>query len=183
MFGLARYFLAIIPPSSIGEEVMEIKSYFKEAYGCRAPLRSPAHITLQMPFLWQPEKEEALIESLTHFAQNQNAFPVELNDFDCFEPKVIFIKVVKNDALKALQKALVVHLKTALGIFNANYKDRGFNPHITVAFRDLKKPFFYQAWEEFREKPFQGNFPVQSFWLLRHDGKQWQVLREISLAH
>ena len=183
MSGLERYFLAIIPPIPIQEEVMEIKSYFKEAYGCRAPLRSPAHITLQMPFRWKPEKEDKLIESLSLFAQKQRAFTVELKDFGCFEPKVIFINVVKNKSVKAMQKALVAHLRKSLGIFHADYKNRGFNPHITVAFRELKKPLFYQAWEEYREKSFQGNFHVHSFWLLRHDGKQWQVQREISLSY
>lgn len=183
MSRLERYFLAIIPPAQIQEEVKEIKCHFDEAYGCRAPLRSPAHITLQMPFRLKPEKEEKLIDSLTHFAQKQPAFRVALKDFGCFEPKVIFINVVKNEVVKALQKALVTYLRKSLGIFHADYKDQGFNPHITVAFRELKRPTFYQAWEEFREKSFQADFHVRSFWLLRHDGRKWQVQQEISLGH
>lgn len=175
-----RYFLAIIPPSPIYEQVMEIKTYFKEQYNCKAPLRSPAHITLQMPFLWSPEKEKYLTDQLSSFAQSQNPFELELHGFNHFEPRVIYVDVVNNPPLRVMQKVMAKHLKLELGIFNADYKGRGFHPHMTVAFRDLKKPLFFQAWEEFKIKAFDASFAVNSFWLLKHDGKQWQPLREFS---
>lgn len=178
-----RYFLAIIPPSPVYEQVMDIKHHFKDQYNCKAPLRSPAHITLQMPFQWSEGKEAELVDQLQLFASQQQAFSLRLNGFSCFEPRVIYVDVMKSEALNSIQKALAKHLKTQLGIFNADYKNRGFNPHITVAFRDLKKPLFYEAWHEFQDKPFEGVFEVQGFWLLKHDGQMWQPQREISWAH
>lgn len=173
-----RYFLAIIPPSPIYEQVMEIKTYFKEHYNCKAPLRSPAHITLQMPFLRPAQKEASMVEQLTVFAKGQEALNLELNGFNRFEPRVIYIDVIENQPLRQMQKALAHHLKIELNIFNADYKSRGFHPHMTVAFRDLKKPLFYEAWAEFEEKPFSERFTVKGFWLLKHDGKQWQPEQE-----
>ena len=173
-----RYFLAIIPPSPIYEQVMDIKTYFKEHYNCKAPLRSPAHITLQMPFLWSPKKESNLTDELANFAQTQQSFNLKLQGFNAFEPRVIYVDVVESQSLRKMQKALVRQLKSELGIFNADYKDRGFHPHMTVAFRDLKKPLFYQAWKEFKDKEFDASFAVNSFWLLLHDGRQWQPHQE-----
>jgi len=177
-----RYFLAIIPPSPVYEQAMDIKHYFKDQYNCKASLRSPAHITLQMPFQFSESKEAELIHQLQLFASGQQAFSLHLNGFNCFEPRVIYIDVIKSKELQSMQKALAKYLKSHLGIFNADYKNRGFNPHMTVAFRDLRKPLFYQAWSEFQDKPFEGKFEVQGFWLLKHDGQMWQPQREISWA-
>ena len=178
----SRYFLAIIPPSPVNEQLMEVKQYFMEHYHCKAPLRSPAHITLQMPFWWSPQKEDQLMNSLSAFARTQNAFDLQLCDYSCFEPRVIYVQVMESPPLRSMHKVLVKYLKQQLGIFNADYKGHGFNPHITVAFRDLKKPLFYQAWEEFREKSFQASFTVNRFWLLLHDGKKWHPHREFLFA-
>ena len=57
----ALYFLAIIPPSPLYEEALELKNYFKENYQSKASLNSPPHITLHMPFQWKQEKEEDLV--------------------------------------------------------------------------------------------------------------------------
>jgi 2'-5' RNA ligase len=37
---------------------------------------------------------------------------------------------------------------------------RGFHPHITIAFRDLKKAVFYKAWEEYKSKLFSETLHV-----------------------
>ena len=63
------YFIAIIPPSPVYEEALELKKYFKEQYGSKAALNSPPHITLHMPFLWNEEKEKKLTERLLVFSK------------------------------------------------------------------------------------------------------------------
>ena len=68
--GASRYFIAIIPPSPILEEVQEIKNYFKDKYESRAALNSPPHITLHMPFFWKIDEEDLLISLLTEFAKS-----------------------------------------------------------------------------------------------------------------
>jgi 2'-5' RNA ligase len=51
-----------------------------------------------------------------------------------------------------------------------------FHPHITLAFRDLKKTMFEAAWNEFKEKSFQTSFVMNAIDLLKHDGKCWHPL-------
>ena len=182
MAKLSRYFLALIPPEPIYSEVMELKAYFRNQYNCKAPLRSPAHITLQMPFLLSEKKETVLIEKLNEFVVNQEGFDLGLHGFGAFAPRVIFVDVVESRQLKVLQKALADFMRRGLNVFDANYKDRGFHPHMTIAFRDLKKALFPQAWAEFEDRPYQATFAVNSIWLLKHDGKQWQPLHEFFLG-
>ncbi|MFZ2906730.1 MAG: 2'-5' RNA ligase family protein [Cyclobacteriaceae bacterium] len=178
----ALYFIAIIPPSPVFEEVLELKNYFKEKYNSKASLNSPPHITLHMPFAWKTEKERRLIDGLEKFTEQYSPFDLQLVNFRGFEPRVIYIDVVKTEALQKLQKELHRYCKKEFNLFNANYKEHAYHPHITLAFRDLKKHEFVKAWEEFKEKKFEGGWSIQTICLLKHDGKKWDVLKDFKLT-
>jgi 2'-5' RNA ligase len=167
-----KYFIAIIPPEPIASEIYGIKEYFSK-YKSTASLNSPTHITLHMPFEWA--KEEKLISTLKKF--EVAPFEIELKDFACFEPRVIFIDIVKNKDLESTQSKLMAFCKKELNLFNGDYQDRAFHPHVTLAFRDLRKPMFFEAWNEFKERKYSATFQCSQISLLKHDGKFW---REIS---
>ena len=170
----SEYFIAITPPQPVYEEAMALKNYFNDNYQSKASLNSPPHITLHMPFKWKEAKEPLLVEKLSQFASDQHLLEVVLRNFNCFHPRVIYIDVVANEKLTALQNELHRFFKIELNVFNANYKEHPFHPHLTLAFRDLKKQNFEKAWEEFREKNFEAKFQVSEIVLLKHDGKMWQ---------
>lgn len=169
-----QYFLAIIPPSPVYEEALELKNYFKTRYNSKASLNSPPHITLHMPFRWREDKESELIDTLNEFESGLRPFDLQLLNFNSFPPRVIFIDVVANEHLNSLQKKLLRFCKKELNLFNADYKDQPFHPHLTLAFRDLKKSIFTEAWEEFGAKTFSAAFRIEEFTLLKHNGKVWQ---------
>ena len=176
------YFIGIIPPNDSYKEACKLKHYFKEQYNSRASLNSPPHITLHMPFQWKEEKENDLIQKLRQFSTDIKTFRLQLSNFGSFPPRVIFIQVNPNEALSELHKSLHRFAKRELNLFNANYKDLPFHPHITLAFRDLKKPLFVKAWEEFQSKEFKSDFNVDRFALLKHNGKTWEVFQEFQFA-
>lgn len=175
------YFIAIVPPEPIYSEALQLKQYFKDHHNSRAALNSPPHITLHMPFTWKETEEHYLLDKLQAFATNQKSFEIELNNFSAFEPRVIFIDVVKNEDLESLQKQLKRFCKIELNLFNADYKELAFHPHLTLAFRDLKKTEFYRAWEEFKGRELETSFVVNSISLLKHDGKEWKAFRQFDL--
>jgi 2'-5' RNA ligase len=176
-----QYFLAIIPPTPVFEEALELKNYFKQRYNSKASLNSPPHITLHMPFRWREDKEQELIDRLGDFESGLRPFEIQLLNFNSFPPRVIFIDVVPNEQLTSLQRKLLRFCKKELNLFNADYKDQPFHPHLTLAFRDLKKSMFAEAWEEFNAKTFSATFPVEKFSLLKHNGRVWQPFKEINL--
>lgn len=178
----SKYFLAIIPPEPAFSEAMKWKEYFRDHHNSKGALRSPAHITLHMPFIWPDRKIEILHESLNFFAQEQEPVEVKLKDFGCFKPRVIFIGVELSEKLSELQKKSDRFFKTELNIFSANYRDLPFHPHMTVAFRDLKKSEFDHAWESVKEKKFEADFTATSLTLLKHDGKKWMSWKEFRLG-
>jgi 2'-5' RNA ligase len=174
---LQKYFLAIVPSEPLLSDIQNIKQSVFDNYKSKGALRSPGHITLHMPFSFDESKENKLIECLSEF-QFKTTFPISLNNYDCFEPRVIFINVQEQTELFDFQKQLVSHIKRHLNIFNQSDDMRGFHPHITIAFRDLKKPTFYKAWEEYKSKTFSADFICNSFSLLKHQNDEWIVLRK-----
>lgn len=176
------YFIAIVPPSPIYEETLEQKAYFKSKYNSKASLNSPPHITLHMPFRWNEQDEEELSYHLKSFADENPPVTIQLKDFSSFPPRVIFINVVITPELENLQKNLQRYFKRQLNIFNANYKELPFHPHLTLAFRDLKKPNYQKAWEEFVSKNYQATFLASTLALLKHSGSVWKVHKEFTLS-
>lgn len=179
---LQKYFISIVPSEPLLSEIKDIKQSIFDKYQSKGALRSPAHITLHMPFSFEESKEDKLIYCLKEFQYN-TTFPIFLNNYDCFEPRVVFINIEEQLELFNLQKQLVNHVKRHLNLFNQSDDMRGFHPHITIAFRDLKKPIFYKAWEEYKTKSFSGNFICNSISLLKHQKDEWVVLKEFDFLH
>jgi 2'-5' RNA ligase len=177
-----EYFIAIIPPPPYYDDALKLKHYFKDQYHSKASLKSPPHITLHMPFKWKENKENALITALEAFATHHSPFSLSLSNFGCFAPRVIFVAVKKSDELELLQKSLHRFCRQTLHLFNANHQDRPFHPHLTVAFRDLKKSSFHEAWGKFKEQKFSADFEVEQIVLLKHSGKIWEVFRQFKLV-
>ena len=172
-----KYFIAIVIPEPFHSAIIALKQLVAERYNSKAALRSPAHITLHMPFEWKEEKENILIESLQQFSLKED-FMIELQNFSCFSPRVIFIDVIKNEKLSILQSNLVNYVKKNLRLFNQADDMRGFHPHVTIAFRDLKKQLFNEAFASLKEQKYEASFAINSFWLLKHTGKEWQQHEE-----
>jgi 2'-5' RNA ligase len=176
-----QYFIALIPPSPIFDEAQALKVHFRETYHSKAALNSPPHITLHMPFLWHEEKEKKLLAKLHDFARIHDPIKVCLDNFSSFPPRVIFLNVAESDALDELQKKLHRYFKRELDIFNANWQDRPFHPHLTLAFRDLKKQQYHLAWQEFSGREYKAEFVADKITILKHNGKLWDVLKEFTL--
>ena len=172
-----KYFFALVLPEPLQAEVMALKEHVKDNFNSKGALRSPAHITLHMPFEWKSAKEEFLIEKLTEFKFSKDIH-IKLKDFSCFEPRVIYVDVASNETLAQLQKELVKHVKQNLGLMNEAQNMRGFHPHATIAFRDLKKADFNLAWEHFKSQSYSGTFTANSFHLLKHSQGKWHNYRE-----
>ena len=175
------YFIAVLPPEKESDQITDLKHYCKEHYGSGHALKSPPHITLHMPFKWNDKKRAALDHCLNQVATATEAFQMQLRDYDFFEPRVVFVDVVENSALRELQQRLAKQMRLDLNLFNADYKDRPFHPHVTIAFRDLKKPKFYEAKTHFSQQQLSMDFEISDLVLLKHDGKGWQVEKRFFL--
>ena len=172
------YFLAVLAPQEVKDKILQWQQYMRDRYRCVAALRSPPHITLIPPF-WMDEKmEEDLGEEVNSFSSNQSPFEIELQNFDAFRPKVIFVQVKPVPELLQLQTSLESFL-LAKKKYPIKKEDRPFHPHLTIAYRDLRKKDFAEAFAHFSKMNFNYSFRVNEIALLKHQLTQWAVVKKI----
>lgn len=171
------YYIAIIPHRTLNEVIKGLKEELKTQFDTKSALKSPAHITLQKPFNLSNDQEPFLIDTLIEFAKNQHPFNIQLNGFGCFSPRVIFIDIVNPKPVLTLHLGLKKILKHELD-FKSKEISSEIYPHITIATRDLTKENFAKAWPSFQFRKFKASFIVKSLFLLKHNGKFWDVYKE-----
>ena len=175
------YFIALVPGEPLRSRVRRLKQEMASRFGASHALKSPAHITLRMPFRRAEAGEQALIGALQQFTSAGEALTIRLSGFDAFPPRVIFLKVLDHDPLADLHAKLQEHLKITLG-FPAPAKALPFHPHMTIATRDLSEASFHRAWPGFSDRPFEAAFRAESLFLLKHNGKAWDLYREFTFS-
>lgn len=174
------FFIALLPGLEIQKEVTEFKNACAEKFDACHAFKSPPHITLQSPFRWPMKQIDKLENSLADFSENQFSFFVNLKNFAAFPPRVIYVDVVKNENLKSLHGDLELYLLENINL--KNKRSHGFNPHMTIAHRDLKENIFPVAWNYFSEQKYERNFLAERLTLLKHINRKWEIWREFDLG-
>lgn len=168
------YFIALVPHQELADEIREIKEEVKILTEAKSILKSPAHITVQKPFKRTDSEEPLLIKSLRHFSSGQKPFEIELEGYDAFPPRVIFIRVKNHDNITGLHAELKRVLSGELAFNKAELMD-DIHPHVTLTTRYLTGPGFESAWPVFKEREFHASFNARELCLLKHDGQKWNI--------
>lgn len=169
---MQKYFLALVPPPAILEKAEEIKAEIRDQFGIKYALKSPAHITLKMPFVYNEAKEQVLIEKLNTVITNQNNFSVSLGGVRTFGRRVIYIGVEDSQELLNLQEKLRVFFKQELHL-NVELSDSNYHPHMTLAFKDIKEMKFDKVLELVKSKSLSAKFNVDNIALLKRIDGKW----------
>lgn len=175
------YFVAVVLPENLNEEIKQLKIFMRERWGCTVGLKSPAHITLIPPFWMAETIEENFCADLDALCKTIPPFSVTTNHFSAFTPRTIFIEPVLHEDLKKLKEATDAFCKTHPQ-YGAKADTRPFHPHITIATRDLHKRAFAEAWPYFENKKFETVFEATALSMLRHNGTTWDVIHTAPLA-
>lgn len=170
----ALYFLALILPGKLGEELNHLKRELSVRYKTFSALKSPSHITLLPPFRLGLEQREKAVEILHQLSVGQKPFMIHLKNFQRFGERTLYIEVEPNEALKALQRRVVECMQELV----PDPSDRPFVPHVTLLNRDVTPENFQLAWNEFWDKEFEAPFESQSLCLLELTDRNWEVIEE-----
>lgn len=173
------FFVALIPPVSIQDEVTAFKKQAAADFGAAHALRSPPHITLIPPFFFPEEKRKDLDRALRGFAAARAVFEVGLKNFSAFPPRVIFVAVQEDPALSACQRDLAQYLETTLALPVTD--SRPYHPHMTVAFKDLDRKRFPEAWRYFSRQTYERQFQADRLVLLQLVQGFWKGVGEFYL--
>lgn len=169
---MQKYFLAIVPEGEIQDKCTEIKNEIRDQFNVKYALKSPAHITLKMPFSYNEAKEEKLIEALRKFLIQFESFPIFIGDVGTFGKRVIFLKIKADDRLTKLQAGLKSFCKRELNLVD-ELSDRNFHPHMTIAFKDLKEIHFEEILKLVKKNSSPEEYYVANIHLLKRIEGRW----------
>lgn len=172
---LPLFFIAILPDATIQQEVTAFKQQALTRFGSGHALKSPPHVTLIPPF----RSNQTDFAVLHQFAVQQPPFTLRLNGFNHFDQRVIYVDVLPNQPLNRCQQSVADFCSGHFGITPEN---RPFHPHMTVAFKDLRRSVFPEAWHYFSGLSYEREFQVKAITLLRHTGQQWVIQETFMLG-
>ncbi|MEH3114696.1 2'-5' RNA ligase family protein [Pedobacter terrae] len=167
------FLVCLIPPASIAEDIDEIRAYISNKFNVHESLKRPAHITLYPPVkISGYNAEKNFFKALSDVTFHQ-PFTQVLRNFNSFPEHTFYLDVEQNEGIMLLEK----QISTALQPFKLIEKKEKFNPHLTLAFRDIR-PIFRQICLEFKDRKFKREFLVSSFSVYKHVDKRWKPFRE-----
>jgi len=145
-----------------------------DKYGCKAAGKSPGHITIIPPF----RAEDDLIPSLQDFVSTFNIgivpFDIDVNGFDQFGDRVLYVDITPNQALNQLEAECSEEFNQKFpGIIFRTKPD--FNPHITIATRDIPEGKIQEAKSYFEDNhPIAESFTASSLNLMKLENGWWK---------
>lgn len=167
------YMMAIMPPPDVTAAIRKVQEEFGNAYQTKEALRRPVHLTLYPPFKETDGAERSLSVPLKKWALAQRPFELLLDGFGAFEKnRVIYVNIANAAPVKQLHKEFVTIVNKLL---EPETKPKGFNPHITIGYRDIPEELFPEAMKDMKPRKFESRFVVDAIYLWKHNGKAWQT--------
>ena len=162
------HFIGVLLPEDLTLTLEDCRRYMNEAYGCKSGHGTPIHVTLVPPFRL-PE------------AGNELKFDGHIENFDAFGDRTLFGKVIASNSWTQLRD------QTVKAILNAcpgcTKKDqRSFQPHATVANRDIPAGVTTDALQVMNELNLVEDFPVNNITIFERKSGRWEaaVVMELS---
>ncbi|MEX2567238.1 MAG: 2'-5' RNA ligase family protein [Cyclobacteriaceae bacterium] len=177
---MKKYFIGIVPKGEVGTVTHLIKQDLKENFGLKYALKSPPHVTLKMPFLFNEKKEGLLVQKLNSFFAREKGFELKFKGFQTFGKRVIYIGVRYPSELLEMQIRLAQFCKGKLGQ-TLELSDTNFKPHMTIAFKDLKKSEFEKYLEFLQKYEMDYRTIVSEISILKKEQFRWKILDTFKL--
>lgn len=177
---MGKYFIALVPKEPVKQEIIRLKWLLKEEFGVKYALKSPPHITLKMPFLFNENKEALLAHKLECFFQEEKGFSLSLSGVGNFGNRVAYLRVRYPPELLAMQQRLVSYGKKNLGQ-NIELSDKNYHPHLTLAFKDIKKHQFETLLVFLKTKVDRYHMEVDQVSLLKKMTSNWEIKNNFNL--
>lgn len=175
MKGTGKYFVGLLLPPAFESQFNKLKQGIAAQFLVKYALQSPAHLTLKMPFRYKEAKERELGLRLTTLLETQVPFQLQLAGIGYFGRRNIHQQVTPSESLVQLQTTLRSFCKRSLHLVE-ELSDRNFQPHVTLAYKDLKPTHFEEVLTYARKNTDHGEFLVEQAYLLKKVEGRWKAV-------
>ena len=182
-FTQQTHFIGVLLPEDITLTLEDCRRYMREAYGCKSGHGTPIHVTLVPPFRLQDQySTEDLVRAIEKDVLPKGlGFNAHIDNFNAFGDRTLFANVVAGDEWTRLRD------ETVKAVLNAcprcTKKDqRPFQPHGTVANRDIPAGVMTEALQVMNELKLVEDFPVDNITIFERRGNRWDAQVSLMLS-
>ncbi|MCU0387283.1 MAG: 2'-5' RNA ligase family protein [Chitinophagaceae bacterium] len=172
--GFSLFYIAIECPADINQQIEQLKDYMEKNHGCKAAKKSPAHLTIVPPFRAEDEMVNELVDFVTTFNVGMVPVDIKLKNYGQFAERVLYVDIEgPNESLLDLEKECMGEFTEKFpGIIFGMKPD--FNPHVTIATRDIPEGKLAPSRAYFEEHfPMDVPFSAQALSLYRLENGWW----------
>lgn len=175
-FSQQTHFIGVLVPEDITLTLEDCRRYMKEKYGCKSGYGTPIHVTLVPPFRLPEEYStrdliNALESKVLPFAAELK-FDAHIENFDAFGDRTIFAKIIAEEKWTSLRdKVFSSVIEAAPGCTKKD--QRPFQPHLTVANRDIPSGVSKDALEVMNDLNLVEDFPVDNITIFERKNGRW----------
>ena len=170
------HFIGVLVPDDITETLESCRRYMNQKYGCKSGYGTPIHITLVPPFrLDEAYTTKDIVSAVQRLVSSAefSGFTAHIDNFDAFGDRTIFAKVSATKQWTSLRDKVFSAVSGA--VQNSIRKDtRLFQPHLTVANRDIPAGVSTDALAAFNELNLIEDFQVDNITVFERSGDKWQ---------
>lgn len=178
------HFVGVLLPEALTQRLQGCRDYMNQEYGCRSGFGTPIHVTLVPPFklaekLTTADIAEALAKMIID--KKWHPFTAKIDDFDAFGDRTLFAKVLPSTVWTAF-RAAVYSTVSAISPGSLRRDTRPFQPHITVANRDIPAGASVEALESLNQLELKTTFPVDNITIFERRDKRWVVGQQLTIS-
>ena len=170
------HFIGVLVPDDLTHTLEDCRRYMNENFGCKSGYGTPVHVTLVPPFkLPEPYTTKDIADAIKADVLFDSAllcFSACVKNFDAFGDRTIFAKVEADEKWTKLRDAVFSAVLKAAP--ESVRKDkRPFQPHLTVANRDIPPGSSAKALETMNELNLFTSFKVDNITIFERNGGKW----------
>ena len=177
------HFIGVLLPEDITLSLEECRRYMSRAYSCKSGHGTPIHVTLVPPFKLQDDCSTAdLIRAVEKAEVRKHlGFTAHIDNFDAFGDRTLFANIIAHTYWTNLRDEVV---KAILNTFPCCLKKdrKPFQPHATVANRDIPAGVMTQALQTMNELNIEEDFLVDSITIFERNGNKWEAAAATGLS-
>ncbi len=178
------HFIGVLPTDDLTLTLEDCRRYMGENYGCKSGYGTPIHVTLVPPFrLSEGYSTADLVQSLKDgFSDCTDAlaFDAHVENFDAFGDRTVFAKVLPDNKWTVLRdKVFALVSKDFPGCVKKD--TRLFQPHLTVANRDIPDGASVTALKTLNELGLFEVFPVDNVTVFERIDGSWRIASSICI--
>lgn len=177
------HFIGVLLPEDITLTLEDCRRYMNEAYGCKSGYGTPIHVTLVPPFRLQDEySTEDLVKAIEKdVLPKKLGFTAHIENFDAFGDRTLLAKVQANDLWSRLRDETIKAILNACPACTKKDK-RPFQPHATVANRDIPVGVTTAALEVMNELQLVEDFSVDNITIFERKGSKWEAAVRLDVS-